>query len=304
MFQSWHNHFPNQTEFDLEVLLHCVKIFSQTKKKMQMQIFKGKKIHSLQARNPCDQSSQKSKQHSFHAWPSWGAVAQERCPKQGWESGSGGRDSCRTGRATPGSFPSSRPWRLTAAPRRPRRRRSRLGRRRSVFSVLINLCIFVQNSYSFMCFACRWWWMGRRLTGIVWGRKSRLRFTSICQLLMLTTFRKSSLWILCFSGRECDWRWHVWAQVGRGEKLQCDRIGTRLSGELEVEQDSGLPRARHPRRHLAGSSHIEYDDRVGQCDVESETLRCPLSDWNELTTVIQWHLNPRFDYIVSCDFVQ
>ena len=73
--------------------------------------------------------------------------------------------------------------------------------------------------------------------------------------------------------------------MGRGEKLQCDRIGTRLSGELEVEQDSGLPRARHPRRHLAGSSHIEYDDRVGQCgekvifgDVESETLRCPLSD--------------------------
>ena len=52
--------------------------------------------------------------------------------------------------------------------------------------------------------------------------------------------------------------------MGGGEveqKLQCDR----KPGELEVEQDSGLPRARHPRRHLAGSSHIEYDDRVGQC---------------------------------------
>ena len=30
-----------------------------------------------------------------------------------------------------------------------------------------------------------------------------------------------------------------------------------LSGELEVEQDPGLPRAGHPRRHLAGSCLIE-----------------------------------------------
>ena len=47
--------------------------------------------------------------------------------------------------------------------------------------------------------------------------------------------------------------------MGGGEveqKLECDR----KPGELEVEQDSGLPRARHPRRHLAGSSLTEYDD--------------------------------------------
>ena len=34
------------------------------------------------------------------------------------------------------------------------------------------------------------------------------------------------------------------------------------SGELEVEQDPGLPRARHPRRHLlaAGFRLMKYDD--------------------------------------------
>ena len=61
----------------------------------------------------------------------------------------------------------------------------------------------------------------------------------------------------------------------------------RKSGELEVEQDPGVPRAWHPRRHLAGSSLIEYDDgddlesmNSNLGDVESETLRYPaLSDW-------------------------
>ena len=99
MFQSWHNYFPNQslslepfnlqptgveenylplgwkttmkyfpnqTGFDLEVLLHFVKIFSQTKRKMQMQmhIFKGKKIHYLQTTNPCDQIKKVNRIHS------------------------------------------------------------------------------------------------------------------------------------------------------------------------------------------------------------------------------------------------
>ena len=142
-----------------------------------------------------------------------------------------------------------------------------------------------------MCFTWRWWWMGRGSTGIAWGSRSRSRFPWFF-LATLATFRNLSLWILRFPGPECDWRWRVWAQVGGGEvkqKLQCDR----KPGELEVEQDSGLPRARHPRRHLAGPSlsWIWWRRWSTWCrwwwclkkrnfgDVESETLRYSLSDW-------------------------
>ena len=46
-----------------------------------------------------------------------------------------------------------------------------------------------------------------------------------------------------------------------------------------MEQDPGLPRAGHPRRHLAGSSLIEYHDdgnAFGGADNDKVMLAMPL----------------------------